>query len=185
MVRDGVGPPEPRGAGRPRILVAGVGNVLTGDDGFGVRVADALAARTDLPENVTVVEVGIGGIHLVQELMEGYDALVIVDAVDRDDPPGRVVVLEPSVPEIADLAEGARTELLAETHYAVPAKAMTLAKALGALPDRVRIVGCQPETIDLGEGLSDVVAGSVGEAIVRVLEVVDAWTRPVEEVVDE
>lgn len=168
----------------PRVLVAGVGNVLTGDDGFGVRVADALAARSDLPDGVTVIEVGIGGIHLVQELMDGYDGLVIVDAVDRDDPPGRVVVLEPSVPGIEELAEGARTELLAETHYAVPAKAMTMAKALGVLPDRVRIVGCQPETIDLGEGLSETVAEAVDEAIERVLEIADAWTRPVETVPD-
>lgn len=169
---------------RARILVAGVGNVLTGDDGFGVRVADEIAARAELPDGVRVIEVGIGGIHLVQELMEGYDGLVVVDAVDRDDPPGRVAVLEPSVPEIEDLAEGARTALLAETHYAVPAKALTLAKALGALPARVRIVGCQPESIDLGEGLSEVVSAAVEDAVERVGEIVTAWTRSTEAVRD-
>lgn len=169
---------------RPWILVAGVGNVLTGDDGFGVRVADELAARTDLPDGVRVIEVGIGGIHLVQELMEGYDGLVIVDTVDRDDPPGRVVVLEPAVPEIEDLAEDARTALLAETHYAVPAKVLILAKALKVLPERVRIVGCQPAEIDLGEGLSRVVSAAVEEAVERVREVVTEWSMSAEAVRD-
>lgn len=168
-----------------RVLVAGVGNVLTGDDGFGVRVADEIAVRGDLPDGVKVIEVGIGGIHLVQELMDGYDGLVIVDAVERDGEPGTVWVLEPTIPAIEELADGDRTELLAETHYAVPAKALTLAKALGVLPDRVRIVGCQPGSLELGEGLSPALDTAVDEAIGRVREIVAEWSVPsTEEVVD-
>lgn len=169
----------------PRVLIAGVGNVLTGDDGFGVRVVDAMSARGGLPEGVTILDVGIGGIHMVQELMDGYDGLVIVDAVDRDGAPGTVWVLEPTIPEIEDLADGARSELLAETHYAVPAKALTLAKALGVLPDRIRMVGCQPGNIDLGEGLSEALDGAVDLAIERVREIVAEWSvESTEEVVD-
>lgn len=161
-----------------RVLVAGVGNVLTGDDGFGVRVVDAMMGRDELPESVHLLDVGIGGIHMVQELMDGYDGLVIVDAVERDGAPGTVWVLEPIIPEIEDLADGTRTELLAETHYAVPAKALTLAKALGVLPDRVRIVGCQPGPIELGEGLSPALDTAVEEAIGRVREIVAEWCAP-------
>lgn len=169
----------------PRFLVAGVGNVLTGDDGFGVRVVDAMSGQGDLPEGVHILDVGIGGIHMVQELMGGYDGLVIVDAVDRHGEPGTVWVLEPTVPEIDELAAGARTELLAETHYAVPAKALTLAKALGVLPERVRIVGCQPGTIELGEGLSAALDGALDEAIERVREIVAEWSaRPAREIRD-
>lgn len=168
-----------------RVLVAGVGNVLTGDDGFGVRVVDAMIGRDELPEGVHVLDVGIGGIHMVQELMDGYDGLVIVDAVERNGEPGTVWVLEPTIPEIEELADGTRSELLAETHYAVPAKALTLAKALGVLPDRVRIVGCQPGSIDLGEGLSPALDTAVDEAIARVREIVAEWCVPsTEEVAD-
>jgi len=74
------------GNGR-HVLVAGVGNVLHGDDGYGVAVAQRLMQRPDLPPAVKVVEVGIGGISLVQELFDGYDVLMIVDAVDRDGAP--------------------------------------------------------------------------------------------------
>ncbi len=71
-----------------KILVAGVGNLLQGDDGFGVEVAHRLQARK-LPPEVTVCETGMGGIHLVQEISAGYDVLIVVDAVDRERPPGQ------------------------------------------------------------------------------------------------
>ena len=66
-----------------KILIAGMGNVLRRDDGFGVEVAKRLALSTTLPADVKVIEVGIGGIHLVQELMDGYTMLVIIDAIER------------------------------------------------------------------------------------------------------
>src|ERR671934_169318 len=80
-------------AARPRILIAGIGNVLRGDDGFGPAVVQALLARGALPRGVHAVELGIGGIGLVHELMDGYDAVVIVDAVDRGGAPGAIHVL--------------------------------------------------------------------------------------------
>lgn len=160
---------------RPRILVAGVGNVLTGDDAFGVRVVERLLENGGPPDGAKVIEVGIGGIHLVQELMDGYDGLVIVDAVDRGERVGTTWTLEPKVPEIAELTEGVRTAMLAETHYAVPAKALTLAKALGVLPRRVRIVGCQPAGLELGIALSDSVAAAIDDAVDRVRAIAAEW----------
>lgn len=154
-----------------------MGNVLTGDDGFGVRVAERLLADGNLPPGAKVVEVGIGGMHVVQELMGGYDGLIVVDAVDRGDPPGRVCVLAPFVPGVEELSHGDRAEILAETHHTVPARAMTMAKALGVLPPRVRIVGCQPADIDLGTELSDVVEAGVDVAIGKVRRIVGAWLR--------
>ena len=150
-------------ASGPRILIAGMGNVLCADDGFGVAVAEALAARA-LPPQVKVVEVGIGGIHLVQELMAGYDALIIIDAVERDAPPGSLFVLEPDPGEAArpDQAWAQLTDL----HYTVPARVLAMAKALGALPDRVLIVGCQGSAVDeLQLELSAPVRAAVAEAI--------------------
>lgn len=132
-------------ASGPRILIAGMGNVLCADDGFGVVVAEALAART-LPPRVRVVEVGIGGMHLVQELMAGWDALIIIDAVERGAPPGTLFVLEPE-PAEAVRPDQAWAEL-SDIHYTVPAQVLAMAQALGVLPARVLIVGCQGAAVD-------------------------------------
>jgi len=145
-----------------------MGNVLHGDDGFGVAVADCLADRR-LPAGVEVVEVGIGGIHLVQHLHAGYDALIVVDAVDRSGAPGRLYVLEAAVPEISDYSDAERHELMTDIHYTVPSRVLMMARALGCLPTRVWIVGCQPLDAErLGIGLSEVVERSVGAAVERI-----------------
>lgn len=146
-------------------MVAGVGNVLRGDDGFGVRAADAFGA-TDPPESVRVVEVGIGGIHLVQELMGGVDALIVFDAIEMGRPPGSVVVVEPDVEDVASLPLFERHDALADMHYATPERALMLARAVGILPRRIWVVGCEPlDAHELGEGLSPPVARAVGVAV--------------------
>ncbi len=149
-----------------RILVAGMGNVLRHDDGFGVEVARRLASDASLPLGVTTIEVGIGGIHLVQELMAGYDALVVIDAVERGSAPGTIHLLAVDVPDLAGWSEAQRGDFLADTHYATPSKAMILAKALGVLPPRVFILGCQPaDATEMGIGLSAAVEQATAEAV--------------------
>lgn len=147
-----------------RFLVACVGNVLRGDDGFGPAVAGRLG---DLPDGVRVVETGIGGMALLQELMDGCDGLVVVDATDRGAEPGTVFVIEPEVAEAVHVPD---------THLANPERVLAMAKALGCLPARVRIVGCQPTDVDaLGEGLSPAVERAIEAAVQAVHETVDAW----------
>ncbi len=159
--------PRPGKAGTARVLVAGMGNVLRRDDGFGVEVAKRLAGRY-AGENVRVVDVGIGGMHLVQELMNGYDMLVIVDAVDRGKQPGSVHLLKPEVPELAGWPEAERQDFLADMHYTTPSKALIMARALGVLPEQVFILGCQPADVaDVGIGLSDPVRAAVERAVAQ------------------
>jgi hydrogenase maturation protease len=147
-----------------RILVAAVGNVLRRDDGFGAAVA---ARLHDLPASVDVVETGIGGVALLQELMAGCDGLVVIDAVDRGEKPGTVFVIEPEVGE---------AQHVADVHLANPERVLTHAKALGCLPARVRIVGCQPAEVDeLDERLTPQVERAVALAAAKVEEIVDAW----------
>lgn len=149
-----------------RILIAGVGNVLRGDDGFGVEVAQALVRSDSLPEEVTVFEAGIAGIPLVQELMDGYDALIIADAVDRGGAPGTIYLIEPDIPDPNLLDPTALHASLADAHYTEPSKVLTLAKALGVMPPRVFIVGCQPAGYDeLGAELSLPVKEAVRVAV--------------------
>jgi len=156
-----------------RILIAGVGNVLRADDAFGVEVAKRLAGL-GLPEGVTVVETGIAGIALVQELQDGYDALVVVDAVDLGRTPGNVMLIDPDVVDVNELTWAEKHDLLADMHLATPGRAMMLAKALGVLPAQRLLVGCQPVDPDsVGTGMSEPVTAAVGVAVDEILRHVD------------
>jgi len=149
-----------------RILVAGVGNVLRGDDGFGPAVIGRLGT---LPDGAETIETGIGGVALLQELLAGCDGFVLVDAVDRGAAPGTVFELEPTVGDAVHVAD---------VHLANPDRVLSMAKTMGALPARVRIVGCQPAEMDeLGGGLSPVVEDAVGQAAAVIRRIVDAWLR--------
>ena len=154
-----------------RVLVAGIGNVLHGDDGYGVAVVQQLAQRPDLPRNVKVVETGIGGISLVQELFDGYDVLLIVDAVDRKGAPGTIFLLETEVQDLAQWPQEQRQEFLANMHMTTPSRALILARALGVLPPTVYMLGCQPTLYDeLVIGLSPPVERAVELSIERLVE---------------
>ena len=161
---------------KPQVLVAGMGNDLRQDDGFGIAVVRWFF-EDGVPEGVQVYESGIGGIGLVQELMDGYEALVIVDAADRGEEPGTVYLLEVEVPDLEEFTQESRQEFLADTHYAVPSKALILARALKVLPPRVYILGCQPKEHELGMGLSEPVKAGVAEATRRLRELTTRLVR--------
>lgn len=153
-----------------KVLVAGMGNVLEWDDGWGIVVVQRLARHPDLPANARVVEIGIGGVNLVQELFDGYEALLIVDAAERDGPPGTIYLLEPEVPDLARWPFEQRQDFLADMHYTNPSKALVLARALGVLPPKVFILGCQPTPIEgLGISLSEPVDAAVARGVERLL----------------
>jgi hydrogenase maturation protease len=150
-----------------RILIAGFGNELRGDDGFGVKVVRELervgfaAGRPD----VEIVEIGTAGVSLVQKLFAGYDRLIVVDAMKRNAPPGAVHVLRvESVPPAGEI----------DLHLAVPARALALASSLGALPPDVFLVGCEPLEVDeLTTELSPAVRDAVRTAVEQVARLVE------------
>jgi hydrogenase maturation protease len=156
-----------------RVLVAGVGNLLRQDDGFGVAVAERLAGRPDLPPNVRVIETGIGGVGLVQELMDRYDLLIVLDAVRRGGPPGTLYLLEPEVPDVQAWTDQERQRFLADLHQAEPSRALIFARALGVLPARVLVLGCEPAETEVAEiGLTEPVERAAELAVGRVVELV-------------
>ncbi|GAC1341745.1 MAG: hydrogenase maturation protease [Candidatus Dormibacteria bacterium] len=173
---DGAGPSAPPRRG-PSILVAGIGNVLRGDDAFGVILARRLAAL-DLPDGVRVVESGIAGISLVQELIAGYDALLILDAVARGRPPGTLALLSPEVGDGGELTDWQRHELFADMHQADPSRTLVLAKALHRLPPHVLILGCEPQECDdvLG-GLTPAVDAAMNAAVELATTTIDGWLQ--------
>ena len=165
-------------AGPLRVLIAGVGNVLRGDDGFGVEVARRLMAQPPQVPGaaVVVIETGIGGLHLVQELLSGYDALVILDAVERGAAPGTLFLLEPERVDPASWPTEVRRDFFADTHYAEPSHALALAGGVGVLPPRVLVVGCQIAVVDdlLGR-MTPAVARAVDQVTRRLPGIVGDW----------
>jgi hydrogenase maturation protease len=159
----------------PRILVAGLGNIFLGDDAFGVAVAQRLAART-LPAGVRVIDFGIRGIDLTFALMDGYDAIILVDAVSRGQPPGTLYVIEPEIGE-GEPAAGASVPLV-DMHDLDPAKVLRLAQSLGAKVHRVLLVGCEPqathEAIGGGEALPIALSAPVSAAVEQAIQLVES-----------
>lgn len=162
-----------------RVVVAAFGNVLRRDDGFGAAVLERLAA-TAVPAEVSLLEVGIGGIHLVQVLLgDPADVLVVLDAVEVGRPPGTVLVVDADVLDVRALPAHERRDHLADVHYATPDRALMLLRAMDALPPRVATIGCQPLDADTPEqGLTPPVAGAVAAAADEVRRYVAALGVP-------
>lgn len=149
----------------PRIMCAGIGNLFFSDDGFGVEVANRLA-RVPVPDCVRVEDYGIRGVHLAYDLMDGYDTLVIIDAMPLgDEPPGTVVLLEPDVPPPSQTDDDGDPVPVMDAHTMSPLVVLSTLANLGGSVDRVLVVGCQPETIEEGMGLSEPVAAAVDRAV--------------------
>jgi hydrogenase maturation protease len=156
---------------RKRVLVAGVGNIFLGDDGFGVEVVRRLAER-EMPEGVEVKDFGIRGMDLAYALQEDYEAVVFVDAVPRGEEPGTVYLIEPEIEEDGEVS--------LDTHGMDPVKVIKLSRALGAEPTRTLVVGCEPRVVLSGEDyddmlmeLSEPVQAAVGEAVKLVESLVE------------
>jgi hydrogenase maturation protease len=144
------------------VLVAGVGNVFLGDDGFGVEVVNRLAAGP-VPAGVAVADFGIRGVHLAYELMDGYTSLILIDAVPRGDAPGTLYVIEPDLDAIEPAGVGGGPVM--DAHGMEPVAVLALLAALGGRLDHVRVLGCEPADVDERMGLSAPVAGAVDEAV--------------------
>ncbi len=159
-----------------KVLVAGIGNIFLGDDGFGVEVAARLRG-VDMPEGVRVEDFGIRGVHLAYELLDGYDALVMVDAVPMGEPPGTVALIEPD--PAGEVGEHATPAM--DAHSMNPAVVLQMLAAMGGQVGRVVVVGCQPSVIEEGMGLSPAVAAAVERGVDAVREVVAELCVPNEE----
>ncbi len=145
-----------------RILIAGIGNIFLGDDGFGVEVAQRLARRR-LPDGVQVADFGIRSFDLAFAILDDPDVTIMVDAVPRGGPPGTLYVIEPELDSIAEIGGPD-----IEAHTMNPVKVLQLVKAYGGQPKRMLVVGCEPAPLvsQNGEmGLSEPVQAAVDEAV--------------------
>ena len=158
-----------------RMLIAGVGNIFLGDDGFGPEVAKRLAAAS-LPGWVRVADYGISGMHLAYDLADGYDAAILIDAAPRGDKPGSVSVLDVAAehrPDAGPADEAISASRLFDAHGMQPDVVLGVLDMLGeAGPARILVVGCEPASVDYGMELSEPVATAVDEAVQVVLDLV-------------
>jgi hydrogenase maturation protease len=178
---DEVEPIEPSGeqngtSSAPRVLVAGIGNVFLGDDGWGVALASRLASRA-LPAGVEVADFGVRGIDLAYAMHDGYAAVVLLDATPRGEPPGTLYVIEPELDELDGTVDA---------HGMDPVKVLGLALSLGETLPRTLIVGCEPQTRISGEDgrivaeLTEPLRASLEPAVGIVEDLLAALTSPLE-----
>jgi hydrogenase maturation protease len=157
---------------KPRVLVAGIGNIFLGDDGFGVEVVRRLASLK-LPESVRVMDFGIRGFDLAYALQDGYETTILVDACPRGEVPGTLYVIEPEL-EPSDGANAPQATM--EGHTMNPIGVLRMAQAMNIDVKNILLIGCEPETLggeDGQMGLSAPMEAAVDEAVKLVRSVVD------------
>jgi hydrogenase maturation protease len=166
--------PSPAQGKIRRILLACIGNIFMGDDGFGVEVARRLLSRDvrPFPESVQVIDFGIRGFDLAYALLDDYDILVLVDAVSRGGTPGTLYLIEPDLTGMTSDKGVESAQAGLDAHSMDPVKVLAYARTLGARPIRTLLVGCEPSVIsgnedymDLQMGLSEPVQAAIDGAV--------------------
>lgn len=153
---------------KPTILIACIGNIFLGDDGFGCEVAKVLQTK-NLPENVKLFDYGIRGYDLAYALIDGYDVTIFVDAVPNRETPGTLYVIEPDVSEFENMP--AEVSML-DAHTMNPMHVLRMAFSMGAKFNKLLLVGCEPETLGGDEGLMGLSA-PVAAAVDKAAEIVE------------
>lgn len=157
-----------------KVLVAGVGNILFGDDGFGLAVIERLATNR-LPPGVRLLSAGVRGCDLASALLDGFDGAILVDALSRGGTPGTLYVLEPTA--AAARVEGAMP-LVVDARASGPGRALGLARSAGSRLAWVRVVGCEPTAVDeMSMTLSPPVEAAVETAAMLVTDLLGELRR--------
>jgi hydrogenase maturation protease len=146
----------------PRILIACIGNIFLGDDGFGVEVAQRLARRPLAP-GVILKDFGIRGYDLTYALLDPYDLVILVDACPRGGEPGVVYLVEP------DPVGATASDAAPDAHSMNPMNVLRAVRSMGGSQNRILLVGCEPADLGSDEegkmGLSEPVAAAIDDAV--------------------
>jgi hydrogenase maturation protease len=157
----------------PKILIAGVGNIFLGDDAFGVETAHALSQR-QLPQGVSVVDYGIRGFDLAYALLDPWDAVILIDTLQRGESPGTLYTLEP---DLSGMRGPQPADMMMNPHGMDPVRVLQLAFSMGDVSSKMYVVGCEPADFgDEFEGrmsLSEAVQDSIAEAVVMVEDLIE------------
>jgi len=142
-------------------MILGVGCILYSDEGFGVRVIEAIQQRYEFPDNILVVDGGVLGVNLLGVISQP-DHLIVVDAIRNKGNPGDLYRLEgDAIPE--------RIRAKNSLHQVDFLEALTLCQVLDKVPETV-ILGVEPEDIDtLSTELTATTQSRVDAVIEKVL----------------
>lgn len=152
---------------KEKTIIAGIGNRLLSDDGFGPRVIDLLN-QLELPSHIDTRDMGTAGLTIASDLSE-YHRVIFLDAMEMEGPPGRIIKTKISVKESTDeIIELSRMTL----HAAKLEGLLKFAKAINALPEEVILIGCKPKSLEVGLLLSNEVEAATHEAVKIVLELI-------------
>ncbi len=164
-----------------RILIACIGNIFMGDDGFGVEVAQHLRAK-QYPQGVKVGDFGIRGMDLAYTLLDDYDTLVLVDAISRGGQPGTLYLVEPDLTNMNPEKGAEAGRIALDAHSMDPVKVLAFAQTLGARPIHTLLVGCEPAVLGEGGeyeemqmGLSEPVQAAITEAVHMIDTLIERW----------
>lgn len=147
-----------------RILIAGIGNKLRGDDGYGPRVVEELS-KMNLPKHVEAIDYGISSMKALLDLKD-YDAVIFIDAIDMGGKPGEIFIIKPSIDEMEKIAEMSLHEIDLN-------KILAMAKTLNTLPRKIIVIGCQPKNLSNKLRLSREVERAVRRTVKMVLEILE------------
>lgn len=153
-----------------RILIAGIGNIFLGDDGFGCEVARELSSRT-LPEGVIVRDFGIRSYDLAYALVENYDTIVLADATQRGDSPGTTYLIEIDLSALGELERAT-----ADPHLMNPVAVLQMAQTVGPVTAKIFLLGCEPSVLESADGeiqLSEPVQRAVPQAV----DMIEKWLQ--------
>jgi hydrogenase maturation protease len=176
-----------------RMLIACIGNIFLGDDGFGVEVAQHLMRRR-YPANIEVVDFGIRGVDLAYTLLNEYDELILVDTVQRGRAAGTLYLIEPDLSHLTPEQGASDGRIALDAHSMDPLKVLAFALSLGARPIHTLLVGCEPATFgsddyddytEMQMGLSAPVRASIDEAVKMVDSLVEKFYAPTKEPVEK
>jgi len=157
-----------------RVLIAGIGNIFLGDDGFGVEVIRRLATL-ELPEGVKVSDFGIRGFDLAYALQDGYQTTILVDAYPHGQSPGTVSLVEPDLGNL-----DSQPPAMVDAHAMNPINVLRMATAMNGKLGKILLVGCEPQTFGPEEGqlgLSECVEASINEAVDMVVSAANKALR--------
>jgi hydrogenase maturation protease len=156
-------------AATSRVLILGIGNILWGDEGFGVRAVEEFHRRYVLPANVTVLDGGTQGLYLL-DYVTATDRLLVFDAIDYHLPPGTLKCVEgDEVPKFT----GAKKMSLHQTGFQ---EVLSAADLLGRCPTSLVLIGCQPLDLEAwGGSLTLPVSAALPAAIAAAITVLERW----------
>ncbi len=156
-----------------KINVLGLGNLILGDEAFGVEAVKYLQTNHKFPPNVNIIDGGTQGIYLL-DYVESPDCLLIFDAIIPQDYEFKVYVYK---------NENLPTFIYRKlsSHQAGLSELLSVAKLHGNVPNEIVLIGVPPKNMKMNVGLTDDVRSLIPEAVEMGINIINGWLQKKEQ----